>query len=234
MHFLLTNDDGIHADGLATLAALARRHGNVTVVAPHVTLSGCSHQVTDKQPLRLDEVEADRFMLGGTPADCARVGLRHLGVEAHWVLSGINHGSNLGTDVHMSGTVAAAREAALLGRPAIAFSQYHRPGEPLDWEFSATMAARVLAALLERPGADAPGSFWNVNFPAEGNPDSAEIVFCPLDVEPMPVAFEHRDGHLHYTGDYHRRPRRPGTDVDCCFAGKIAVTRLVTVHGVEP
>ena len=225
MKLLLTNDDGIDAEGLATLARVAQALGDVTVVAPHVLLSGCSHRVTDKQPLELTQVDGSRYALSGTPADCTRVGLRHLDVDADWVLSGINHGSNLGTDIYMSGTVAAVREAALLGRPAIAFSQYHRPENTIDWSVTAAMAARVLAELL--PQSEQVGTYWNVNLPDRVDASAAEIVFCPHDPQPMPVEFEHRDGRLHYTGNYHDRPRHDGADIDVCFSGNIAVTRIV-------
>src|SRR5437588_8229336 len=111
MKFLLTNDDGIAAAGLCALDRAARDLGETVWAAPHIHLSGCSHRVTTDQPLRVTRVDAGaqtsaRWAIEGTPADCVRVGLAHLAPEADWVLSGLNHGGNLGADVHISGTVA--------------------------------------------------------------------------------------------------------------------------------
>src|SRR5262249_26291514 len=124
MRFLLTNDDGVDAPGLKVLFVAAEPLGDAVVVAPAEHHSGCSHQVTTRQPLRVAEHAARRFAVDGTPADCVRVALHALAPAAEWVLSGINAGGNLGADVYVSGTVAAAREAVLHGRPAVAVSQY--------------------------------------------------------------------------------------------------------------
>jgi 5'-nucleotidase len=163
-------------------------------------------------------------MLDGSPADCTRIGLTHLTSGVDFVLSGINEGGNLGADVYLSGTVAAAREAALLGVPAIAFSQYHRRGE-IDWRQAGNWAKRVLARLIQQ--ANEPGVFWNVNFP-HLTPGSLEppLVFCGLDPHPLPVRYELLGGELHYRGSYHERLRLPGHDVQVCFDGGIAVTKL--------
>jgi len=227
MHLLLTNDDGIRAPGLAALAEAADRHGTATIVAPHEHLSGCSHQVNTDRPLRVRGHEVRRFSVDGTPADCVRVGVAHLASDVDWVLSGINQGGNLGVDVYMSGTVAAVREAVLLGRPGIAFSQYRRRAVEIDWRRSARQVSRVLDRLLDEPLAS--GEFWNVNLPcggAEDAADDAEIVFCDLEPGHLQVEYEVDGEHYHYRGVYHDRPRTTGRDVDVCFSGKIAVTKL--------
>lgn len=225
MKILLTNDDGIEAAGLAALAEAAREIGRVTIAAPHEHLSGCSHQVTSGRPLEVRRLADDRHAVYGTPADCTRLGLLHLAPESEWVMAGVNDGGNLGVDVHMSGTVAAVREAALLGRPGIAFSQYHRGGEAVDWALTSRMLRQVLRMLIERPLP--PGAFWNVNFPhlEDASPEPA-VVFCPLEAGHLPVEYEFRDGRFHYAGAYHRRPRQPGGDVDVCFSGQVAVTQM--------
>jgi len=123
MKLLLTNDDGIDAAGLALLADVCERHGEVLVVAPKDEQSGVGHRVHTREHLRLDVRAPKRFALAGTPADCIRVAMRGLSVTPDWVISGLNHGGNLGVDIHMSGTVAGAREAAILGARAIAISQ---------------------------------------------------------------------------------------------------------------
>jgi 5'-nucleotidase len=225
MKFLLTNDDGVEAPGLATLAEAARKFGKVVVVAPCEPHSGCGHRVTTERPIRLHEIGPSRFALEGTPADCVRVAVHRFGDEPLWVLSGVNEGGNLGADVYHSGTVAAVREAALHGLPGIAFSQYRRKGMAIDWERAASWTATTLGDLLQRPAA--PGEFWNVNLPCLNaeSPDP-QYVFCSLDQSPLPLGF-HVDGELHhYRGDYHGRKRRPGADVDVCFGGSIAVTRV--------
>jgi 5'-nucleotidase len=225
MNLLLTNDDGIDAPGLAALHAAARQLGRVRIVAPAAGHSGCGHRVTTDAPFRVRYVEPDRFAVEGTPADCVRVALHDLAPETAWVLAGVNAGGNLGTDVYHSGTVAAVREGALHGRPGIAVSQYRRRAQEFDWDRASALVLGVLRELLLRP--HSPGTFWNVNLPhlAPGAPDP-EIVFCPLDPAPLPLRFRREADLFHYAGDYHGRARQPGSDVDVCFGGRIAVTLL--------
>ena len=226
MRIVLTNDDGIDAPGLAALAAAAARlGGEAVVVAPLEPHSGCGHRVTTDRPLRVEAAGPGRFAVAGTPADCVRLALATLAPDAAIVVSGINAGGNLGVDVHHSGTVAAAREAALHGRRAVAASQYHRRGSVIDWARAARWLDDVLARLpLD---ATAPGEFWNVNFPdlpaAVADPT---VVECPLDASPFALAYRETDGGWHYDCRYHERPRTAGGDVDVCFSGAIAVTRL--------
>ena len=225
MKLLLSNDDGIDAPGLHALLAAARDFGEPVIVAPAGPQSGVSHTVTWEKGVRLEARGADRFAVHGTPADCARLGLLRVAPDAKWVLSGINHGGNLGADVYYSGTVAAVREAVLHGWPGIAFSQYLRDDTALDWPRATRWVARVLADLLPRPVE--PGLFYNVNLPhlAAAAPEP-DIIFCPLDPHPLPLSYRHEDGHHFYDGDYQTRQRQPGTDVDVCFNGRIAVTEL--------
>src|ERR1019366_3386797 len=225
MKMLVTNDDGIDAPGLAALAEVATAFGQVTWVAPHTHLSGCGHRVTTDGPIRLMQKDVTRWAIDGTPADCVRVALAKLAPDVSWVLSGMNHGGNLGADVYHSGTVAAVREAAFHGKPAIAFSHYRKRGVDIDWERAQKWMARVLAELLVEPWT--PGVFWNVNLPhllpSEPEPN---IVRCPLEIGPLPLSFRVVEDALHYDGIYHQRPRIVGSDVAVCFGGDIAVTRL--------
>jgi 5'-nucleotidase len=224
MKFLLTNDDGFDAPGLAALREAVAGLGELVVVAPAEPQSGCSHQVTTGRPFRVRRHD-DVYVVEGTPADCVRVGLFHLAEGADWVLAGVNAGGNLGADVYVSGTVAAVREAALLGRPGVAVSHYRRRGEPFDWPRVVPWVRTVLADLLRRP--TAPGGFWNVNLPhLAPDADAPTAVECPLDPGPLPVRFRREEELFHYDGDYHQRPRAAGSDVDVCFGGRIAVTRL--------
>jgi 5'-nucleotidase len=224
MKLLLTNDDGIDADGLHALLNAVRGLGKPVVVAPAGPQSGVSHAVTTGTAVRVDPRGDGRFAVHGTPADCVRVGLHRLCPEAAFVLSGINHGGNLGADVYCSGTVAAVREAVLHGWTGVALSHYRKRGLEFDWGRATGWTARVLADLLTRP--PVPGAFYNVNLPHRrpGEPDP-EVVYCPLDPHPLPLSYRHEDdGGMHYDGDYHSRARTTGADVDVCFGGRIAVT----------
>lgn len=226
MKLLLSNDDGIDAPGLAALHLAAREFGESVIVAPATHQSGMSHVVTWEKSVRLETRAADRFAVHGTPADCTRLGLLRVAPESQWVLSGINHGGNLGADIYYSGTVAAVREAVLHGWPGIAFSQYLRDRAAIDWPRTARWTARVLTELLPRP--TEPGLFYNVNFPhlASDAPEP-EIIFCPLDPHPLPLSYRHEQNGQHfYDGIYHTRRRTPGADVDACFGGRIAVTAI--------
>ena len=225
MKFLLCNDDGIEADGLAALAAAASSFGDSVVAAPATPQSGMSHVVTWDARVRLEERSLNRFAVHGTPADCARLGLLRVASDAQWVLSGINHGGNLGADVYYSGTVAAVREGVLHGWPGIAFSHYLK-SQPIDWPRVTGWTSRVLAELL--PRTIEPGLFYNVNFPhlLPENPEP-EIVFCPLDPSPLPLSYRHEETDHHiYDGVYASRRRVPGSDIDVCFGGHISVTEI--------
>jgi 5'-nucleotidase len=225
MRLLLTNDDGVDAPGLQALLEAAAGFGEPVVAAPVGALSGCSHRVTTHGPIRIAGRGPARYAVEGTPADCVRVALHELAPDAAWVLSGINQGGNLGADVWHSGTVAAAREAVLHGWRAIALSQYHRRGWPIDWRQAAAWARPVLWQLMNLPRE--LGVYWNVNLPhLEPGAAEPEAVFSRLDPTPLPLSFRREGDCLHYDGDYHRRRRDRGTDVDVCFSGKIAVTRL--------
>lgn len=226
MTFLLCNDDGIDADGLAALHLAASPLAKCIVVAPAGPQSAMSHAVTLEAPVRIEPRGEQRFAVHGTPADCARMGLLNLAPDATWVLSGVNHGGNLGADVYYSGTVAAVREAVLHGWPGIAFSQYRRRGVDLDWARASRWVGQVLAELLTRPVE--AGLFYNVNLPhLDPEQPDPEIAFCPLDPRPLPLSYRHEvdTGHF-YNGDYHNRERIDGADVDVCFGGRISVTEM--------
>jgi 5'-nucleotidase len=226
MKLLLSNDDGIAAAGLDALLTAARTVGDPVVVAPAGPQSGVSHAVTWESGVRIEPRGPQRYAIHGTPADCARLGLLKIAPDAKWVLSGINHGGNLGADVYYSGTVAAVREGVLHGWPGIAFSHYHAEGREFDWARAVRWIQPLLKDLLSRP--IEPGLFYNVNLP-HLLPTAAdpEVVFCPLDPHPLPLSYRHEaDGKSYYNGVYHARQRTPGADVDICFEGRIAVTAI--------
>lgn len=225
LRLLLTNDDGIDAPGLDALRAAAAPFGEVLVAAPVREWSGCGHQVTTHGVIRIEERGPGVWAIHGTPADCVRVALDHLRLAPDWVLSGVNPGGNLGTDVYHSGTVAAAREAALHGRPAVAVSHYRRRGIAVDWARTATWVGTVLGELMAA-GCGA-GCYLNVNLP-HLDPGAAmpERVRAPVDPSPLPLRFVPGDAGVVYAGDYHQRARIPGADVEACFAGRISVSEL--------
>jgi 5'/3'-nucleotidase len=238
MKFLITNDDGIDAAGLNALLEAAQNFGEATIVAPAEPQSGVSHAVTWHEGVRIEPrgenrpsgrrlagESSERFAIHGTPADCIRLGLLHLVPDANWVLSGINHGANLGADVYYSGTVAAVREAILHGWPGIAFSHY-RKGAEFDWPRATRWITPLLRELLDRP--IEPGLFYNVNLPLlpAGAPDP-EVIWCPLDPKPLPLNYRHEEETgLYFAGDYNLRGRTPNADVDVCFNGDIAVSQV--------
>lgn len=166
MDILLTNDDGIYAEGLWALhGALSREHA-VTVVAPDRERTAVSHGITLHQPLRASPVAVNDHLQGyavnGTPADCIKLGvLEILGRKPDIVVSGLNPGANVGVNINYSGTVAAAKEAALGGVPAIAASI--EAGAPYAYETAAGFIVRLVDAVALR--GLSPGTFLNVNFP---------------------------------------------------------------------
>ena len=225
LRILVTNDDGWDAEGLAVLKNVAGQLGEAVVLAPRDPHSYAGHRVTEDSALHLAETAPGEFSLSGTPADCVRVGLTSIFNDIDWVFAGVNRGGNLGSDLFTSGTVAAAREAAFLGKPAIAISQYIQKGRPLDWNRSRDLALPVLQQLLARPLALSK-EYWNVNLPHTNNGDAAAIVFCDPDNQPLDVRFDREGDRLRFAGSYQARPRTPGRDIELCFQGAITVSRL--------
>jgi 5'-nucleotidase len=225
MKLLLTNDDGIDAAGLDALLNAARTFGEPVVVAPVGPQSGVSHAVTWHEGVRIEPRGDKRFAIHGTPADCTRLGLLRVVPDAKWVLSGINHGANLGADIYYSGTVAAVREAVLHGWPGVAVSHYRKKGIPFDWERATNWVVPLLSEIFARP--IEAGFFYNVNLPLLPlGSDDPEVVWCSLDPEPLPLNYRHEEeSGLYYAGDYNLRHRTPGADVDICFGGRMAVTK---------
>lgn len=161
---LCTNDDGIHAPGLTMLVEVAAQLGETSVVAPDRQQSATSHALTLDRPLRITEVAERRWAVDGTPTDCVLLAIKELlDPRPAFVLSGVNHGPNMGEDVLYSGTVAAAMEATVIGIPAVALSYTgDRPEEIEGWQ-------GVVRALLEKllaRDAFPDHTLFNVNLPA--------------------------------------------------------------------
>jgi 5'-nucleotidase len=225
LKFIITNDDGYGEPGLEALIEAAGTLGSVVVAAPKKQHSFISHRVTVKKPLWVEQAGKGRFIVHGSPADCTRVALKSLAPDADWVLAGINPGANLGNDVYQSGTVAAVREAAILGVRGLAISQYVAPGQALDWAAARHHTVRVLTEIIE---ADlARGEFWNVNLPSP-LPLDKEVPrqLCPRDRHAHTYRFIEKEGFYHYEGTIHDRTHSKGSDVDVCFSGNISITRM--------
>src|SRR5208282_2229247 len=168
MRILITNDDGIHAEGLDVCEKIARTlSDDVWVIAPEYDQSGVAHSLSLNDPLRLRQVAERRFAVRGTPTDCVIMGARHVldGKDIDLVLSGVNRGRNVGEDVIYSGTVAGAMEGAVLGIASVALSQAYksRSDQRPFWEtslrFAPDMVRKVLAQGLRHD------VLININFP---------------------------------------------------------------------
>lgn len=165
MRILLSNDDGYQAKGLRTLARTLSDLGEVTVVAPDRNRSGASNSLTLDFPLRVEEVEPGIYYVNGTPTDCVHLAITGLlEVEPDMVISGINHGANLGDDVLYSGTVAAATEGRFLGLPALAVSLVS--DDDANFETAAVVTRRIVEKMMADPLPK--DTILNVNVPDVG------------------------------------------------------------------
>ncbi|MBM4316363.1 MAG: 5'/3'-nucleotidase SurE [Deltaproteobacteria bacterium] len=171
MKILISNDDGVESPGIKALAEAVKDLGEVFVVAPHRERSTAGHSLTLHKPLRIQDLGNHYFSTSGTPADCVYLGIREV-VKGRpdVILSGINRGANLGTDLYYSGTVAAAREGALMNIRSYAFSLVDMAAtvpnyakEPLRFDMAAKIAKKVLQATLSVPFPS--HSLLNVNIP---------------------------------------------------------------------
>lgn len=223
MNIVITNDDGYGEPGLVALLDAVSPLGRITIVAPKTPQSSCGHRVNLKTPIKVESPSPHHYVVNGSPADCTRLAIKELAPDADWVIAGINLGANLGSDVYQSGTVAAAREAAILGVRAISISQYVARGWTPDWQASSAQAAEILSVFMNGPLA--AGRYWNINLPSPITPSSRLThVQCPIDRHPHHYRFV-RDGETYqYQGIIHDRPRAAGTDVDICFSGKVSAT----------
>jgi 5'-nucleotidase len=160
---LVTNDDGVHSEGIHALASALERLGEVTIVAPHIEASAIGHALTLRRPLRMERLRERVYEVDGTPTDCVNIAITQLYKgRPDLVVSGINKGYNLGDDVTYSGTVSGAFEGSLLGVRSLAVSLERSDGA-YDFSHAATAAAAMAEAVLER-GLPA-STFLNINVP---------------------------------------------------------------------
>jgi 5'-nucleotidase len=252
LRVLLTNDDGIEAEGLQALrrALVALRDVELAVIAPDGNRSATARSITFKRPLWVSEVRfedgANGFACDGTPVDCVRLASLGLvdGFEPELIVSGINHGSNLGDDITYSGTVAAALEGVVLGIPGIAVSQQSRaremtfvPGREFDFSAAAAFTARLVDRIEDLPLP--AGTLLNVNVPGS---DVAGVEVTRLGkriYRDRLDLVDEQSGRRQFRiyGDSPVHDDAAGTDLAAVSAGYIAVTPLhfdlTAEHGLE-
>ena len=209
MKILISNDDGIFAPGIdALVKAFGAAGYEVYVCAPDSQRSAASHSLSIGRPISVKPVEMEgarqAYAIGGTPADCVKLGLTKLCPDCEAVISGVNCGYNAGTDILYSGTVAAAMEGAICGRPALAVSQAH---ERRDYTRCAELAVRVFGDMMKKPWM--PYSVYNLNYP------SADEILGLVSARMEP---------LHYDETYTPAQREDGTTI-YTLAGMIDQTR---------
>jgi 5'/3'-nucleotidase len=241
MRVLLTNDDGIEAEGLQALRRALRELPDVelAVIAPDGNRSATARSITTRRPLWVEEIDFGDGSVGyatdGTPVDCVRFAKLGLieGFEADVVVSGINHGSNLGDDITYSGTVAAAFEGLVLGLPGIAVSQQSqaremdfRLGSKFDFATAAGFTARIVDELGEAPLP--PGTLLNINVPA-GEVGGVEVTSLGKRIYRDELKLDTTEGVRQRYWIYGADPGfhdEPGTDLAAVAAGRIAVTPI--------
>jgi 5'-nucleotidase len=248
VRILLTNDDGISAPGLQATRRALRELDDVVVdvIAPNTNRSATARSITTRSPLSVEEIHFEDghsgFATDGTPVDCVRFAeLGLLGGRPDLIVSGINHGANLGDDITYSGTVAAALEGIILGIPAIALSQQSSGGGMgyVSGRFDFAVAAAFAAQLVERVRAEAmpEATLINVNCPA-GEPNGIEVTKLGKRIynDKLNLIEESPDGHRRYE-IYGWQPgfeEIEGTDLNAVAKGRISVTPIhfdLTDHG---
>ncbi len=247
MRILITNDDGIHADGLEALERIAAQlTDDVWVVAPEYEQSGASRALTLADPIRVRQLSERRFATTGTPTDCVMLGINDLvlGGRPDLVLSGVNRGANLAEDVTMSGTVAGAIEGMALGVPSIALSQmgFYEPGQ--SFEAAETFGPGIVKRLVELGWPK--DVVLNINFPngPVENIKEVEVTrqgFRDFQVRHAEKRLDLRGRDYYWVGFRQERSSPPeGTDLRALYDGKISVTPLhidlthnATVHDLK-
>lgn len=233
MRILISNDDGVHAPGIAALAKALTPFAEVWTVAPDRDRSGASNSLTLKHPMRVRQIDARVFAVEGTPTDCVHMAITGLlKIDFDMVISGINDGSNLGDDVLYSGTVAAATEGRFLGLPSIAISLAHwKSGEfpRRHFDTAANFIARIMPYLKSNPLP--PETFLNINVPNRPISDLKGVAVTRLGTrhraEPTIESVDPRGYKIYWVG-----PPGPeqdageGTDFHAVTNGKVSITPL--------
>ncbi len=225
---LLSNDDGLAADGIAAAEAVLAALGDLIVAAPDRERSATAHSISLDRPLRADEIRPGVFSIDGTPVDCVYLALLHLVPrKPDLVVSGINNGYNLGSDVFYSGTVGAAAEGALRGVPAIAISLERR--KPQHFEHAAKFLGSLAGEVLQRGATAMPtGTVLNANLPS-GDVSGYEVTFLGRRVyrDMVDVRQDLRGRNYYWIGGPEAQSAdEPGSDLAAVQAGRASVTPM--------
>ena len=209
MRILISNDDGYQAQGIRLLADSLKELAEVTVVAPDRNCSGASNSLTLERPLRVEQAEPNVYFVNGTPTDCVHLAITGLlGDEPDMVISGVNHGANLGDDVLYSGTVAAAMEGRFLGLATMAISLAGERGR--YFETAVTITQRLVRHMLKNPLPKE--TILNVNVPdcpiEELTGIQTTRLGCRHKAEPVLPARDPKNRLVYWVG-----PAGPGQDV---------------------
>ncbi len=228
MRILLSNDDGYQARGLRVLAETLGQLAAVTVVAPDRNRSGASNSLTLETPLRVEQVGPDVYYVNGTPTDCVHLAVTGLlDPEPDMIVSGINHGANLGDDVIYSGTVAAAVEGRFLGLPALAVSLVLGSGQ--HFETAAVVTRRLIEHMMANPVP--PETIFNVNVPDVPLEEIAGYEVTRLGYrhksEPVIKALDPKNQPIYWVGAAGpEQDAGPGTDFYAVARRRVSVSPL--------
>lgn len=234
LKILVTNDDGINAIGIKKLAYSLKKLGKVIIVAPDRERSATGHAITMHQPLRVDRVDfhdsnIDAWSINGTPSDCVKIALESiLPQKPDIIVSGINNGPNLGTDVIYSGTVSAAIEGAIHNIPSIAMSVYGTKAK-INYEGAAFFSCNLVQRALENK---MPNNLvLNINFPSKNYDDIKGIKITELGIRKYENSYDQRTdpmGRSYYwlSGSLIEISNSESSDVECVKSGYISITPL--------
>lgn len=238
MKILVTNDDGIHSEGLRLLALELQKHHDVYVIAPDRERSATSHAITlrhsmDLKKVRLEGIKNDAYTLSGTPADCVRIGLELLYKDIDIVFSGINRGYNAGADVQYSGTVGACAEANIYNTPGVAISTEFKDGEAkfeLASKFAPILFERYKDILINE------NLVLNINVPKLSETEIKGIAVCELgdiiydSFEKEKINEDHSVIHLR---ERYAKYIKPDSDQEYLSKGYITITPMEYSFGDE-
>lgn len=220
MEYFLTTAATYKSPGAKALIEAISHFGSWHMLSPRVSSKFSSHRLTVHRNLTLNEIIPLIYTLDGTPADCVRIGTRLWNPESKWVIAGINGGSNLGLEIYTSATVAAAREAAMLGFQSIAISLDIGQGRA-RWGQVVGKLIPVFNYIFAQSIVE--NAFWNVNLPQRL--DQAEMVICPVDKSPLKSDYEREGKKFRFRGQRHKTSVE-GRDVALCAANKITISRI--------
>lgn|SRR5574344_430418 len=237
MKILLSNDDGLMANGIRALTEALSVRNDVYVVAPDRERSAAGHSLTLHTPLRVEELEPQygakrNWVTTGTPGDCVKIALSAI-LEEHekpdFIISGINHGPNLGADILYSGTVSCALEGAMFGYRSIATSLSGISSRPEDFKFAASFMAKFVDKLqnIHIP----PKTILNINFPSLGKEDISGIAITKLGTRMFTSSYDKRTdprGKVYYwlAGELIEYDENDGTDINAIRMNKISITPI--------